>query len=274
MIATQQGGTNADTSAVTVSVLPPTLTQLVLAPASITLAPGGTSQFAVSGTWSDGSTTVPAVTYSATGGTIAAGGLYTAATAPGTFRVIATQQGGTKADTSAVTVSVLPPTLTQLVLAPASITLAPGGTGQFAVSGTWSDGSPAAPAATYSATGGTISTGGVYTAGATPGTFRVVATQLAGTKADTSTVTIAASAGNPSSVGAHSFVADSGAGRSRAARCDGDLERRVHRRTGGDLLGHRRHGHHRRIVYGRRDARHVPSHREHTRAAPRRIPAR
>ncbi len=190
MIATQQGGTNADTSAVTVSVLPPTLTQLVLAPASITLAPGGTSQFAVSGTWSDGSTTVPAVTYSATGGTIAAGGLYTAATAPGTFRVIATQQGGTKADTSAVTVSVLPPTLTQLVLAPASITLAPGGTGQFAVSGTWSDGSTTVPAVTYSATGGTITAGGVYTAGATPGAYRVIATQQGGTNADTSAVTV------------------------------------------------------------------------------------
>ena len=80
-----------------------TLVQLVLSPASLVLAPGETQQFTVSGTRSDGSGTVPAVTYSATGGTITAGGLYTAGATEGTFSVIATQQGGTRADTSAVT---------------------------------------------------------------------------------------------------------------------------------------------------------------------------
>ncbi len=190
VIATQQGGTRADTSAVTVSVPTSTLTQLVLTPASITLAPGGTSQFTVSGTWSDGSSTTPAVSYSATGGTITAGGLYTAGTAPGTFRVIATQQGGTRADTAAVTVSVPPPTLTQLVLNPASLTLSPGATQQFSVTASWSDGSSTVPAVSYSATGGTITTGGLYTAGTTPGSFRVIVTQQGGTRADTSAVTV------------------------------------------------------------------------------------
>jgi hypothetical protein len=54
---------------------------------------------------SDGSTVTPAVTYAATGGTISAGGLYTAGTTAGTFRVIATQQGGSLADTAAVTIT-------------------------------------------------------------------------------------------------------------------------------------------------------------------------
>ena len=40
------------------------------------------------------------VTYSATGGTISSGGLYTAGSTAGTFRVIAVQQGGTLADTA------------------------------------------------------------------------------------------------------------------------------------------------------------------------------
>ena len=62
-----------------------TLVQLVLSPASLVLAPGETQQFTVSGTRSDGSGTVPAVTYSATGGTITAGGLYTAGATEGTF---------------------------------------------------------------------------------------------------------------------------------------------------------------------------------------------
>ncbi len=53
---------------------------------------------------SDGSTTVPTVTYTATGGTITAGGLYAAGATAGTYRVIATKLGGTLADTSTVLV--------------------------------------------------------------------------------------------------------------------------------------------------------------------------
>ena len=48
------------------------------------------------------------VTWSATGGTITAGGLYTAGAAAGTFRVIATREGDTPADTSTVTVTSTP----------------------------------------------------------------------------------------------------------------------------------------------------------------------
>ena len=54
---------------------------------------------------SDGSTGAVAVTYTATGGTVSTGGLYKAGTTAGTYRVIAVQQGGTKADTSAITVT-------------------------------------------------------------------------------------------------------------------------------------------------------------------------
>ncbi len=181
-------GGQADTA--TLIVL--TLEHLDLAPPSVTLLPTGTIRFAVSGTWTDGSSTHPDVTYATTGGTITADGLYTAGATPGTFAVIATQQGGSLADTSTVTITLSPPTLTQLVLTPASVTLAPGGTRQFVVSGTWSDGSSTVPAVTYFATGGTITAGGLYTAGTTPGTFQVIATQQGGPKADTSGVTVTA----------------------------------------------------------------------------------
>ncbi len=146
----------------------------------------------VSGVWSDGSTTAPAVTYSATGGTITSGGLYTAGSTAGSFRVIAVQQGGTLADTAAVTVTVPPPTLTQVILNPSTATLQTAGTQQFVVSGVWSDGGTTAPAVTYSATGGTITSGGLYTAGSSTGTFRVIATQQGGTLADTAAVTVTA----------------------------------------------------------------------------------
>jgi len=82
-----------------------TLTVLTLVPSQTALTTGATQQFTVSGQWSDGSTTAPAVSYSATGGSITAGGLYTAGSTAGSFRVIAVQQGGTLADTSAVTIT-------------------------------------------------------------------------------------------------------------------------------------------------------------------------
>jgi endo-1,4-beta-xylanase len=192
VIATQQGGTKVDTVAVTITASAPTLAQMVLSPASLSLAAGATGQFSVTGTWSDGTTTAPAVTYSATGGSISARGLYTAGTTPGSFRVIATQQGGTKVDTAVVTITALPPTLAQMVLSPASLSVTTGTTGQFSVTGTWSDGTSTAPAVTYSATGGTISAAGLYTASTTAGTFRVIATQQGGTKVDTAVVTITA----------------------------------------------------------------------------------
>ena len=60
---------------------------------------------------SDNSTSSVAVTWSATGGTVSGSGLYTAGATPGTYRVIAVEQGGTKADTSSITVSAPAPTL-------------------------------------------------------------------------------------------------------------------------------------------------------------------
>src|SRR5205814_1275593 len=80
----------------------PTLSQLVLNPSSVTLSAGATQQFTVGALWSDGSTALPALTWSPTGGTITSGGLYTAGSTAGTFRVIAS--GGGKADTSTVTI--------------------------------------------------------------------------------------------------------------------------------------------------------------------------
>lgn len=190
IVATVSG--QADTATIWVEPAGQTLLALRIVPASITVASGASIQFGVSATWSDGSTSPPDVSYAATGGTITAGGLYTAGITPGAFLVVATQRNGTLADTATVTIPVPAPSLTQLVLTPPSVTLAPAGTSQFAVSGTWSDGSSAVPAVTYVATGGTITSGGLYTAGTTPGAFQVVATAQGGSKADSSGVTVTA----------------------------------------------------------------------------------
>jgi hypothetical protein len=80
------------------------LSAVVLTPATVSLAPGAAQQFNAAGRMSDGSTSTVSVTWSATGGTISAG-RYTAGSTAGTYRVIAVQQGGTRADTSSITIT-------------------------------------------------------------------------------------------------------------------------------------------------------------------------
>lgn len=74
-------------------------------------------------------------------------------------------------------------------LAPAAATLDTGETQQFtAVVDTMNDGSAKTFAGTWNATGGAVTSGGLYKAGAKAGSYRVIATE--GGKADTAAVTI------------------------------------------------------------------------------------
>ena len=195
VIARQESGTLADTSTVTLTATPPVLQAVILTPSSVAAGTGATQQFSVSGQWSNGTTTAPAVSYSATGGTITTGGLYTAGSSAGSFRVIAWQQSGPLADTSTVTLNATPPVLQAVILTPSSASLASGATQQFSVSGQWSNGTTTAPSVTYSATGGSIASGGLYTAGNTAGSFRVIAVQQGGSLADSSAVTVTQASG-------------------------------------------------------------------------------
>jgi hypothetical protein len=165
----------------------PVLSAVVVSPSQAILPPGGTSQFTVVGQFSDGSIRDIASLWSATGGTIGPSGAYTAGTTPGTFRVFAMSATGVHVDTSIVVVRATP---AAVVLLPATVILAPGQTQQFSATGVTTDGATATVSVTYTATGGTISSGGLYTAGAISGIFRVIATQSGGTRADTAQVTI------------------------------------------------------------------------------------
>ncbi|HWA17201.1 MAG TPA: hypothetical protein VG817_12250, partial [Gemmatimonadales bacterium] len=202
VIVAHNGGALRDTSTVTIQAPPPvTLNTLVIIPGSVSLQTGASQQFAVAGTWSDGSTTTPTVSYSATGGSVTTGGVYTAGTTAGTYRVIALHAASGRADTASITVTAPPvATLTSLSMTPASVNLSTGATQQFSISAQWSDGSTALPAVTYSATGGTVSAGGLYTAGSTPGTYRVIVTHAASGLADTSSVILTAPAPTLTSV--------------------------------------------------------------------------
>jgi hypothetical protein len=86
-----------------------------------------------------------------------------------------------------------PGELETIALAPGSITLAPDQSQTFQVSGTLTDGSPVSGfGVTWSATGGTITSNGRYTAGTVSGSYVVTATESNSGLAATSTVTVSA----------------------------------------------------------------------------------
>ena len=163
---------------------------LRVTPATASLASGASQAFAATLVASDGSTGAMTPTWTATGGTISANGRYTAGSSTGTFRVIGRDAATGFADTSTVTIGSSTAPITAVVVTPASATVATGASLQFQVVGRRSDGSSASVTVTWSATGGTITTGGRYTAGSTTGSFSVIATQQGGTLADTSGVNL------------------------------------------------------------------------------------
>jgi len=188
-------GTNANN--------PPNLTRVVMSPKTATLAAGAKQQFTAYGRDSAGDSVGVAVDFTAAGGDITSTGLFTAGPVAGSYDVVATEHGGSLADTATVTVTVSgPPVLAQIILSPSTAVLAVGGTQQFAAFGRMSTGDSVAVGVTYAATGGTISAAGLYTAGQTAGGFRVIASDSSGTFADTASVSIVTASGGTVFVGA------------------------------------------------------------------------
>jgi len=162
--------------------------QVVTSPDTVTLDPNQTRPFLAYGRTRAGDSVAVTVGWSATGGTITSGGLYTADTTPGVFQVTASLTGTSLSASSQVRAR---GPLTQVILTPPSASLVVGGTLQFATYGKRKNGDSVAVGVAWSATGGSISAAGLYTAGSTAGAYRVVAVQSGGSLADTAPVTIA-----------------------------------------------------------------------------------
>ena len=191
VVATNTAGTVADTVPVTVSEAPaPVLASVVLTPSTASVTAGATFQFNAYGRSTAGDSMSISPVYSATGGAINSTGVFTAGPTAGTYRVIAGSGG--LADTSVVSITAPAPTLAQVILVPGSAALTVGATQQFAAWGKTTVGDSVPVSVTYSATGGTITSGGVYTAGPTAGSYRVVARQSGGALADTAGLTLSA----------------------------------------------------------------------------------
>ena len=85
-----------------------------------------------------------------------------------------------------------PPNVVQVVTSPESVTLDPDQQRQFFAFGRTDAGDSVPVDVSWTASGGTITTAGRYTAGQSAGTYRVIATQSGATLADSAAVTITA----------------------------------------------------------------------------------
>ena len=166
-----------------------TLTQLVVAPADVSVQQGSSQPFTATGVWSDGTTSVVGASWTATGGTITSTGTFTAGQTPGTYQVVATQTGGTLRGSATVNVTaVAVRTLLAVAVSPTTASVQTSAVQQFTATGRWSDGTTGPLAVAWSATGGVIGSTGLYTAGSTAGSYEVTA--LSGTLVGRAAVTI------------------------------------------------------------------------------------
>ena len=167
----------------TVTVTAPQAVAVSVKPGSASLATGGTQQFTATVTGSSNT----AVTWSANGGSISTSGLFTAPSTAGSLTVTATSAAdSTKSASATVTVSA---PVVSVTISPVSASMLTGGTQTFTAGVTGSSNT----SVTWSATGGSISLGGTYTAPSTAGAFTVKATSAADTtKSASATVTVSA----------------------------------------------------------------------------------
>ena len=161
-------------------------------PDSQTLEVNQSVRFSGYGLNGKGDSTSATLSWSASGGSITSDGLFSVSQT-GKFKVVGKTGGRWQISDTAVVVVVPPqPAVVEILVTPDTATVVAGKTRSFTAVGELSDSSTAPIGVQWSATGGTIDPSGVYKAGSTPGSYRVIAKNLAGTLADTSGVTIPA----------------------------------------------------------------------------------
>ncbi|MDE3201435.1 MAG: Ig-like domain-containing protein [Acidobacteriota bacterium] len=130
------------TGSAAITVSAPILQSLNISPASTSITVGGTQQFTATGTYSDGSSkSLSEVVWSSGNtatATISGSGV---ATGVGTGSTSIVGASGSVSASAAITVTSSTPTLQSIVVSPASTSINTGGTEQFTVIGTYSDGS-------------------------------------------------------------------------------------------------------------------------------------
>ena len=188
IVAHHLASNHSDTAVVMIAGGAPQLVGVVASPDSASLLPSESVQFSAHGVMSDGSSVAITPTWSATGGSVDGAGLYVAGGSEGNYWIIALDVASGLADTARVRIQASTPTLVGVQVSPSTASLTTGGTQNFSATGLMSDGSTAAVAVTWSATGGSIGASGSYTAGSTVGSYRAIAAN--GSLADTAQISV------------------------------------------------------------------------------------
>jgi hypothetical protein len=147
------------------------LQPLVVTPGHVNLQVGGTQPFTAKGFDVNNHEVSIEPIWTTSGGMITSGGLFTATTA-GDFTVTASVRGSSVIGTA--TVHVTPGNLVRIDVTPAGVSLQVGGTQQFNANGYSADNHEAPIEPIWTTSGGTITSGGLFTA-TTAGDFTVTA---------------------------------------------------------------------------------------------------
>ena len=166
--ATSAADSTKSASAV-VTVSQPAQVSVSISPTTASISTGAQKQFAAS---VSGSTNT-AVTWTASGGSVTSGGLYTAPSSAGTYTVTATSAADSTKSASLLLLCRSPLKSRSQFHHTASIST--GAQKQFAASVSGSTNT----AVTWTASGGSVTSGGLYTAPSSAGTYTVTATSAA-----------------------------------------------------------------------------------------------
>jgi hypothetical protein len=187
-------GTISGTASVTVLV--GSLATITVSPKPDTLAINGTRQFVAVGKDIGGNvvTITPTWSVAAGGGAVSASGLFTAGTTAGTYTNTVVATSGTVSGTSTVVVTA--GALATIAVTPNPAPMAINATQQFTAIGKDVGNNVVAISPVWSvvASGGTINSTGLFTAGAVAGTYTNTAKATSGAISGTATVTVTAGA--------------------------------------------------------------------------------
>jgi hypothetical protein len=150
---------------------PSALSALAVSPDSFYVVQGDTFDLQAMGRGADGQPVSPTVSWSATGGRVTAAGRYFAGLDTGIYAVTAEASAGLRASA----VVFLGSNVRQILVTPQSVSLSPGQTQQFTARGVTITNDTIPVRVTWSATGGTITQSGLFTASTSSGPISVVA---------------------------------------------------------------------------------------------------
>ncbi len=170
-----------------IKVTPTPTVAVSVTPQTATVAAGGVLTFSATVTGSTNTAVTWAVQEVSGCGSVSAGGVYAAPAAAATCHVVATSSADpTKSSTATVTVSA-PPPVVAVSIAPSTGAVNSCQTLAFAATVTGTSNTAVSWSVLEGASGGAITSGGVYTAPSSAGTYHVIATSAA---APTSSATV------------------------------------------------------------------------------------